>query len=165
MVHRPERLQPARLFLLYLALEHAREILHEETITPLCNPILPKTRFPCITHASLSCEVDPVTQIRLDTVLNTGYAQTATSSVFTDSVPDDYATEVLLAHTKRVDAPSCLNKALILSAVPSSWMTPRSLQSRHSHAEPLQCLGLTAAPYWIWDRRNNLFGLDVHHPQ
>ena len=43
-----------------------------------------------------------------------GYAQTATSSVFTDSVPDDYATEeVLLAHIKRVDAPSCLSKAPI----------------------------------------------------
>ena len=43
-----------------------------------------------------------------------GYAQTATSSVFTDSVADDYATEeVLLAHIKRVDAPSCLNKAPI----------------------------------------------------
>ena len=56
-----------RLFPLYLALEHAREILREETITPLCNPILPKTQFPWITHAALSCKVDPVALIRLDT--------------------------------------------------------------------------------------------------
>ena len=83
-----------RLFPCYLALEHAREILREETITPLCNPILPKTRFPWITHASLSCEVDPVAHIRLDTAPNT-------PSLFTDSVPDDYATEVLLAHTEQ----------------------------------------------------------------
>ena len=95
-----------------------------------------------------------------------GYAQTATSSCFTDSVPDDYATEeVLLAHIKRVDAPSCLNKALIWSAAPLSWMTPRSLHSCHSTAKPPRCLGLTAAPYWIWDRHNDLFGMYVHHPQ
>ena len=94
------------------------------TITPLCNLISPKKRFPWITHASLSCEVDPVAHIRLDTAFNTGYAQTAPPSVFTDSVPDDYATEVLLAHTKRVDAPSCLNKALIRSAAPSPLMPP-----------------------------------------
>ena len=86
-----------RFFPWYLALEHAWEILREKTITPLCNPILPKTRFPWITHASLSCEVDPVAHIPLDTAPHTGYAQTATPSVFTDSVPDDYATEVLLA--------------------------------------------------------------------
>ena len=73
---------------------------------PPCNPILPKTLFPWITHASLSCEVDPVAHIRLDTDPNT-------HSLFTDSVPDDYATEVLLAHTKRADALSCLNKAPI----------------------------------------------------
>ena len=112
-MYRPERLQPARLFPWYLALEHAREILREETITPLCNPILPKTRFSWIIHASLSCEVDPVAYIRLDTAPITGYARTATPSVFTDSVPDAYATEVRLAHTKRVDTPSCLNKAPI----------------------------------------------------
>ena len=112
-MYRPERLQPARLFPWYLALEHAREILREETITPLCNPILPKTRFSWIIHASLSCEVDPVAYIRLDTAPITGYARTVTPSVFTDSVPDAYATEVRLAHTKRVDTPSCLNKAPI----------------------------------------------------
>ena len=81
-----------RIFPRYLALEHAREIFREETITPLCNPILLKTRFPWITHTSLSCEVEPVAHIRLDTVPNT-------PSLFTVSVPDGYATEVLLAHT------------------------------------------------------------------
>ena len=44
-----------------------------------------------------SCEIDPVAYIRLDTAPNTGYARTATPSVFTDPVPNDYATEVLLA--------------------------------------------------------------------
>ena len=57
-------------------------------------------------HAPLSCEVDPVAHIPLDTALNT-------PSLFTDSIPDDYATEVFLARTKRVDAPSCLNKTQI----------------------------------------------------
>ena len=47
------------------------------------------------------------------TAPNTSYAQTATPSVFTDAVPDDYTTEVRLAHTKCVDAPSCLHKAPI----------------------------------------------------
>ena len=77
------------------SLEYVRDVLREETITPLCNTILPKIRFPWITHTSLSCEVDPVAHIRLDTAPNT-------LSLFTDSVPDDYATELLLAHTKRV---------------------------------------------------------------
>ena len=49
-------------------------------------------------------EVDPVTQVRLNTGSNTVYPHMATLSAFTDSVPDDYAPEVLLAHTKRVDA-------------------------------------------------------------
>ena len=35
-------------------------------------------------------------------------------------------------------------------------MTPRSLHSCHSPAEPPRCLGLTVAPYWVWDRRNSL---------
>ena len=156
MVHRPERLQSARLFRVYLVLEHAREILREETITPLRNPVLPKTQFPWITYASLSCKVGPVAHIHLDMAPNTGYAQTATPSVFTDSVSDDFATEVLLAHTKRVDAPSCLNEAPIGSAAPSPLMAPRSQHFCHSPAEPPRCIGSTAAPHWIWDRRNTI---------
>ena len=54
---------------------------------------------------SLSCEIDPVAPIHLNTALNTAYAQMATLSAFTDSVPDDYTTEVILPHTKRIDAP------------------------------------------------------------
>ena len=42
-------------------------------------------------------------------------------------------------------------------------MTPRSLHSCHPPAEPPRCLGLTVAPYWIWDSRSILFGIDVHH--
>ena len=102
-----------RLFLIYFALEDAREILREETITPLCNPILPKTQFPLITHASLCCEVDPVAHIRLETAPNTGYAQTATPSVFTDSVPDDYATKYFWPILNVLMRLSCLNKAPI----------------------------------------------------
>ena len=49
---------------------------------------------------------DPDAHIHLYTAPNT-------PSLFTYSVPDDYATEVLLAHTRRIDAPSCLNKAPI----------------------------------------------------
>ena len=93
------------LNLLGQALEYAREIFREETITPLCNSILLKTRFPWITYAPLSCDVDPVAHIRLDTFPNAAHAQTATLSPFTDLVPDDYITEVRLAHSKRVDAP------------------------------------------------------------
>ena len=87
------------------ALEHEREIFREKTITPLCNPTLPKTRFPWITHASLSCEIDPVAHIHLNTAPNTAYAQMAKRSAFPDSVPDDYATEVIWPRTKRTDAP------------------------------------------------------------
>ena len=55
--------------------------------------------------ALLSCEVDPVAHICLDVDPNTTYAQTATLSAFTDSVLDNYATEVLSSHTNRVGAP------------------------------------------------------------
>ena len=50
-------------------------------------------------------EVDTITHLRLDTTPLPGNAQTAALSAFTDSVPDDHAPEVLLAHEQRDDAP------------------------------------------------------------
>ena len=47
---------------------------------------------------------------------------------------------------------------------PLAWKSSLfdQLHSYHSPAEVPRCLGLTAVPYWIWDRRNNLFGMDVY---
>ena len=49
--------------------------------------------------------VDPITHLRLDTTPLLANVQTAVLSAFTDSVPDDHALEVLLAHEQRDDAP------------------------------------------------------------
>ena len=95
-----------RLFPRYLALEHAREILREETITPLCNPILPKPGFHgshihrcharlirSLTFASIRPPIHPrVSPIRCPTTTLQRYVWPILN-VF--------------------DAPSCLNKAPI----------------------------------------------------
>ena len=56
------------------------------------------------TSSNTVFEVDPVNHIRLNTPPIPTYAHTATLSAFTDSVPDDYVLEILLAHPKLVDA-------------------------------------------------------------
>ena len=90
--------------LLGQALEHAREILRQDTTTSLCKPA-PETPVPRDDIGDTVFEVDPVTHLRLDTDTPSANTQTATPSAFTDSMPDDHAPEVLLAQDQRIDAP------------------------------------------------------------
>ena len=85
-------------------LEHAREILRRDTTAPLCNPA-PETPVPRDDTGDTVFEVDPITHLCLDTTPLPANAQMAVLSAFTDSVPDDHAPEVLLAHEQRDDAP------------------------------------------------------------
>ena len=93
------------LNLLGQALERAREILRQAIITPLCKPILPGTLVSMDRTSDTGFEVDPVNYIRLDTASNPAYVHMATLAAFADSVTDDYAPEVCLAHTNRVYTP------------------------------------------------------------
>ena len=71
---------------------HAADVLSPHTTAPM-------------DHSSSDTvfEVYPATHIRLDTAPSPAHAHTAMHSAFTDSVPDDYAPELRLAHTRRVD--------------------------------------------------------------
>ena len=101
------------LNLLDQALEHMREILRQETITLLCNPILSDTPVSMDRTSVTVFEVDPVIHIGRDTTPYPTSAYTATLAAFTDLVADDYAQEVRLTHTQRVMRPSYLDKASI----------------------------------------------------
>ena len=90
--------------LLCQALEHAREILRRDTTAPLSNPT-PETPVPRDDTGDTIFEVDPVIHLRLDTDPPSANTQTATLSAFTNSVPDDHASEVRLAQEQRIDAP------------------------------------------------------------
>ena len=90
--------------LLGQVLEHAREILRRDITASLLNPA-PETPVPRDDTGDTAFEEDPVTHLRLDTDPPPANTQTATLSVFTDSVPADHAPEVLLAQEQRVDAP------------------------------------------------------------
>ena len=112
MVHRPERLNPRASSpdswygknLLGQALKNARKILRLDFTTPPDDPA-PKTPVPRDVTGDTVFEVDTITHLRLDTTPLPANAQTAVLSAFTDSVPDDHAPEVLLAHEQRDDAP------------------------------------------------------------
>ena len=98
--------------LLGQALENAREILRRnfpvsarlDFTTPPDDPA-PETPVPRDITGDTVFEVDTITDLRLDTTPLPANAQTAVLSAFTDSVPDDHAPEVLLAHKQRDDAP------------------------------------------------------------
>ena len=85
-------------------LDHAREILRRDTTAPLCNPA-PETPVPRDNTGDTVFEVDPIAHLRLDTTPLPANAQTTALSAFTDSVPDDHAPEVVLAHDQRDDVP------------------------------------------------------------
>ena len=112
MGHRPERLNPRSSSpdswygknLLGQALKTAREILRRGSTTPPDDPA-PETPVPRDVTGDTVFEVDPITHLRLDTTPLPANAQTAALSACTDSVPDDHAPEVLLAHEQRDDAP------------------------------------------------------------
>ena len=111
-MHRPERLNPRAYFpdswygknLLGQALKNARKILRLDFTTPPDDPA-PETPVPRDITGDTVFEVDTITDLRLDTTPLPANAQTAVLSAFTDSVPDDHAPEVLLAHEQRDDAP------------------------------------------------------------
>ena len=90
--------------LLGQALEHAREILHRNITAPLSNPKA-ETPVPRDDTGDTVFEVDPVTQLRLDTDPPCANTQLTALSAFTYSVSDDHAPEVLLAQKPRINAP------------------------------------------------------------
>ena len=89
--------------LLGQALENAREILRRDIPAPLSNPT-PETPVHCAAGNTVF-EVDPVTHLRLETNPLPANTQSAMLFAFTASVPDDHASEVLLAQQQRIDAP------------------------------------------------------------
>ena len=112
MVHRPERLNPRASSpdswygknLLGQALKNARKILRLDSTTAPDIPA-PETPVPRDVTGDTVFDVYPFTHLRLDTTPLPANAQTAVLSAFTDSVPDDHAPEILLAHEQRDDAP------------------------------------------------------------
>ena len=119
--------------LLGRTLEHAREILRRDTPAPLHNPA-PETPVPRDDTVDTVFEVDPVTDLRLDTDPPSANTQSATLSAFTDSVPDDHAPEVLLAQEQRIDAPLIPEQGpdLISGVVTMDDVTFTTLLSLHS---------------------------------
>ena len=81
-----------------------KTILRRHSTTPPDDPA-PETPVPRDVTGDTVFEVDPITHLRLDTTSLPANAQTTALSAFTDSVPDDHAPEVLLAHEQRDDAP------------------------------------------------------------
>ena len=89
--------------LLGQTLENAREILRRDIPAPLSNP-KPETPVHCAASDTVF-EVDPVTHLRLETNPLPANTQSVMLFAFTASVPDDHASEVLLAQEQRIDAP------------------------------------------------------------
>ena len=115
------------------ALEHAREILRRDITAPLSNPA-PETPVPRDATGDTVFEVDPVTHLSLDTDPPAANTQVAALSVFTYSVPNDHAPEVLLAHEPRIDAPLIPDQGpdLISGVVTMDDATFTTLSSLHS---------------------------------
>ena len=89
-------------------------------------------------------EVDPITHLRLDTTPLPANAQTAVLSAVTDSVPDDHAPEVLLAHEQRDDAPLMPEQGpdligCIVTMDDATFTTLLTLHSGVSATSPFDC--------------------------
>ena len=91
--------------LLGQVLEHVREILCRKTMPQISDSIPPDTTAPMDNSSDTVFEVDPVIHIRLDAASSTAHTYKTILSTFIDSVLNDYAPEVLLAHTIRADEP------------------------------------------------------------
>ena len=76
------------------------------------DPTLPKTRFPWITHASLSCEVDPVAQIRLHTAPNAALCPDGHTLDFRRFGARRLRHRGNFPRTKRIDAPLLAEQGL-----------------------------------------------------
>ena len=121
--------------LLGQALEHVRKILRRDTSAPLSNPA-PETPVPRDDIGDTVFEVDPVTHLRLDTDPSSANTHMAVLSAFTYPVPDDHASEVLLAQEPRIDAPLIPEQGpdLISGVVTMDDATFTTLLSLHSGA-------------------------------
>ena len=90
--------------LLGQALENAREILRRDIPAPLSNPT-PETPVHWDAAGDTVFEVDPVTHLRLETNPLPANTQSAMLFASTASVPDDHASEVILAQEQHINAP------------------------------------------------------------
>ena len=80
--------------------------------------IPPKTTAPMDHFGDIIFEVDPVTQIRLNTSLSTKHIHDAILLGFTHSMPVDHAPEVLLTNINRTDEPFISEQGLkVISGV------------------------------------------------
>ena len=118
--------------LLGQALENALELLLRNIPVPLSNPT-PETPVHCAAGDTVF-EVGPVTHLRLETNPPPANTQSAMLFAFTASVPDDHASEVLLAQEQRIDAPLIPEQGpdLIGAVVTMDDATFTTLLSLHS---------------------------------
>ena len=119
--------------LLRQALENAREFLRRDIPAPLSNPT-PVTPVHWDAAGDTVFEVDPVTHLHLETNPLPANTQSAMLFAFTASVPDDHASEVLLAQEQRIDAPLIPEQGLDLigGVVTMDDATFTTLLSLHS---------------------------------
>ena len=89
----------------YNLLDRALEILYSKTMPQIPDSITPAPTTPVDHSSDTIFEVDPVTLIRLDTGPSTRHTHSAISSAFPDSMPDVFALEILMAHTRHADEP------------------------------------------------------------
>ena len=118
--------------LLGQAFGNAREILRCDIPAPLSNPS-PEPTVHCAAGDTVF-EVDPVTHLCLERNPLPANTQSAMLFAFTASVPDDHASEVLLAQEQRIDAPLILEQGpdLIGGGVTMDDATFTTLLSLHS---------------------------------
>ena len=131
--------------LLGQALENAREILRRDITVPPPNPT-PETPVPCVAGDTVF-EVDPVTHLRLETDPLPANTQSAMLFTYTASVPDDHASEVLLAQEQRLDAPPIPEQGPdliggIVTMDDATFTTLLSLHTRVSATSRFNCRAL-----------------------
>ena len=84
----------------YNLLGQALEILYSKTMPQIPDSITPAPTAPMDHSSHTIFEVDPVTLIRYGTAPSTRHTHNVVLSAFPDLVPDDFAYEVLLAHSR-----------------------------------------------------------------
>ena len=84
-------------------LDQALEVLYSETMPQIPDSITPAPTAPINYLSDTIFEVDPVTQIRLDTTPSTRHTHNEIISAFPDLMPDVFAPEILLAHIRHAD--------------------------------------------------------------
>ena len=135
-------------------IEHLRETLDRATMPQSTDPLPPDTARPVNHPTDTVFEVDPATRTRLNTAPVGEDPHKAIPSALIDSVPDDYAPEVLLTYSSHTD------KALIPEQGPDlvsgtvtiddhTFTTLPSLTSGASATSPFRCRALldTGSPH------------------